>query len=227
LLGRFFGWRAGRETNVPTAVELSQKLLSLLSGSKAAHLYRLPAIFLNSQSSGLPGLCYFCPYFIIMGNQPFYALAADTPQGKSVSMGDFKGKVVLVVNTATQCGLTPQFEGLERLYQTYKDRGLVVLGFPCNQFGHQEPLSNEVMEETCKVNHGVSFPLFAKTDVNGPATNPVFTYLKSQLGGLFGSRIKWNFTKFLVDAEGKPVKRFSPVTKPEAIEGRIRKMLGV
>jgi glutathione peroxidase len=161
-----------------------------------------------------------------MGNEPFYALAANTPQGKSVSMGDFKGKVVLVVNTATQCGLTPQFEGLERLYQTYKDKGLVVLGFPCNQFGHQEPLSNDVMEETCKVNHGVSFPLFAKTDVNGPATNPVFKYLKSQLGGLFGSKIKWNFTKFLVDAEGKPVKRFSPVTKPEAIEGRIRELLG-
>jgi glutathione peroxidase len=162
-----------------------------------------------------------------MGNQSFYALAANTPQGRSVSMGDYKGKVVLVVNTATQCGLTPQFEGLERLHQKYKDKGLVVLGFPCNQFGHQEPLSNDVMEETCKVNHGVSFPLLAKTDVNGPATNPVFKYLKSQLGGLFGSRIKWNFTKFLINVEGKPVKRFSPVTKPEAIEPQIRKLLGM
>src|SRR3984957_5005951 len=133
----------------------------------------------------------------------FYELSANTPQGRPVSMADFKGKVVLVVNTATQCGLTPQFEGLERLYQRYKDKGLVVLGFPCNQFGHQEPLSNEVMEETCKVNYGVSFPLFEKTDVNGPGTNPVFRYLKSQLGGLFGSRIKWNFTKFLINEEGK------------------------
>jgi glutathione peroxidase len=160
-----------------------------------------------------------------MGNQPFYALTANTPQGNSVSMGDFKGKVVLVVNTATQCGLTPQFEGLERLYQTYKDKGLVVLGFPCNQFGHQEPLANDVMEETCKVNHGVTFPLFEKSDVNGLSTNPVFKYLKSRLGGLFGSRIKWNFTKFLIDAEGKPVKRFSPMTKPEAIEANISALL--
>lgn len=156
----------------------------------------------------------------------FYTLSANTPQGRPVSMDHYKGKVVLVVNTATQCGLTPQFEGLERLYQTYKDRGLVVLGFPCNQFGSQEPLANEVMEETCKVNHGVTFPLFEKIEVNGPGAHPVFRYLKRRLGGWFGSRIKWNFTKFLLDAEGRPVKRFSPVTKPEAIEGRIRELLG-
>jgi glutathione peroxidase len=159
-----------------------------------------------------------------MANQ-FYALAANTPQGRPVSMAEYKGKVVLVVNTATQCGLTPQFEGLERLYQTYKDKGLVVLGFPCNQFGSQEPLSNAVMEETCKVNHGVSFPLFEKSDVNGPGTNPVFRFLKKRLGGWFGSRIKWNFTKFLINAEGEPVKRFSPVTKPEAIEKEIARLL--
>jgi len=160
-----------------------------------------------------------------MANE-FYALSANTPQGRVVPMADYKGKVVLVVNTATQCGLTPQFAGLEKLYQEYKDQGLVVLGFPCNQFGSQEPLSNEAMEETCLVNHGVTFPLFQKIEVNGAGTHPVFRYLKRKLGGLFGSRIKWNFTKFLVDASGKPVKRYSPVTKPEAIEGEIKRLLG-
>ena len=155
----------------------------------------------------------------------FYELSANTPQGRPVSMADYKGKVVLVVNTATQCGLTPQFEGLEKLYTTYKDQGLVVLGFPCNQFGSQEPLSNEAMEETCKLNHGVSFPLFEKLEVNGPGTHPLFRYLKKRLGGWFGSRIKWNFTKFLIDKDGKPVKRFAPITKPEAIEPQIKKLL--
>ena len=155
----------------------------------------------------------------------FYSLNAHTPQGRNISLSDYKGKVVLVVNTATQCGLTPQFAGLEKLYLTYKDKGFVVLGFPCNQFGSQEPLSNEVMEQTCLVNHGVTFPLFEKIEVNGPGTHPVFRYLKKRLGGLFGSRIKWNFTKFLIDAEGRPVKRFSPVTKPETIEPRIKELL--
>jgi glutathione peroxidase len=172
------------------------------------------------------GFVIFVNIFSTMGNQ-FYALTANTPQGNPVSMEDYKGKVVLVVNTATQCGLTPQFDGLERLYETYKDKGLVVLGFPCNQFGGQEPLANDVMEATCKLNHGVTFPLFQKIEVNGSGTHPLFVYLKKQLGGLFGSRIKWNFTKFLIDSEGRPVKRFSPVTKPEAIEGKIRELLGV
>jgi glutathione peroxidase len=155
----------------------------------------------------------------------FYTLSANTPQGRPVSMGDYTGKVVLVVNTATQCGFTPQFEGLERLYETYKDKGLVVLGFPCNQFGAQEPLANEVMEETCKLNHGVTFPLFEKIEVNGPGAHPVFRFLKNKLGGWFGSRIKWNFTKFLLDGEGRPVARFSPMTKPEAIEPKIQQLL--
>ena len=159
-----------------------------------------------------------------MANE-FYQLSANTPQGQPVDMSAYKGKVVLVVNTATQCGLTPQFAGLERLYQDYKDKGLVVLGFPCNQFGSQEPLSNETMEETCKINHGVTFPLFEKIEVNGKNTHPVFQYLKSKLGGLFGSRIKWNFTKFLLDANGRPVKRVAPITKPEAIEPYIKKLL--
>jgi len=155
----------------------------------------------------------------------FYQLTANNPQGQPVDMSAYKGKVVLVVNTATQCGLTPQFEGLEKLYQDYKDKGLVILGFPCNQFGSQEPLGNDVMEQTCKINHGVTFPLFEKLEVNGPHTHPVFKYLKSKLGGLFGRRIKWNFTKFLLDANGKPVKRFAPVTKPAAIEAHIRALL--
>src|ERR1700760_3440621 len=155
----------------------------------------------------------------------FYDLSANNPQGHPVGMSAYKGKVILVVNTATQCGLTPQFEGLEKLYQDYKDKGLVVLGFPSNQFGNQEPESNENMQQTCKVNFGVTFPLFEKIDVNGPAAHPVFKYLKSKLGGLFGSRIKWNFTKFLVGADGKPLKRWSPVAKPAAIELYLRKIL--
>jgi glutathione peroxidase len=155
----------------------------------------------------------------------FYQLSANNPQGHPIDMSAYKGKVVLVVNTATQCGLTPQFEGLEKLYLDYKDKGLMVLGFPCNQFGSQEPLGNDVMEETCKVNHGVTFPLFEKIEVNGPATHPLFKYLKAKLGGLFGRRIKWNFTKFLVDRNGRPVKRFAPITRPAEIEPYIRKLL--
>lgn len=155
----------------------------------------------------------------------FYEFSANTSGGQPIPMAQFKGKVILVVNTATQCGLTPQFEGLEKLYQDHKDKGLVVLGFPCNQFRGQEPLSNEAMAETCKINFGVTFPLFEKIEVNGKNTHPVFRYLKNKLGGLFGRRIKWNFTKFLVDATGKPVKRFSPVTKPESIEGYIKALL--
>lgn len=155
----------------------------------------------------------------------FYQLVANNPQGQPVNLANYKGKTLLIVNTATKCGLAPQFEGLESLYQKYKDRGLVVLGFPCNQFSGQEPEANETMEQTCKVNFGVTFPLFEKIDVNGPAAHPVFKFLKSKLGGWFGRRIKWNFTKFLVSTDGKPLKRWSPVTKPAAIELYIKKVL--
>ena len=155
----------------------------------------------------------------------FYSLSADTPAGKEVAFSDFRGKVVLLVNTATQCAFAPQFEGLEELYQKYKDKGLLVLGFPSNQFGNQEPESNETMTRTCKMNFGVTFPLFEKTEVNGPNTHPVFQWLKSRLGSIFGRKIKWNFTKFLVDANGKPVKRFSPFAKPVSIEPWIKKLL--
>ena len=155
----------------------------------------------------------------------FYQLSAKTPKGVPIPMADFKGKVVLVVNTATRCGLAPQFDGLETLHQKYKDKGLVVLGFPCDQFAGQEPESNTTVEQVCKLNHGVTFQLTEKCDVNGPRTQPVFQYLKKELGGLLGSRINWNFTKFLIDKDGHPYKRYAPITKPEAIEQDIQKLI--
>jgi glutathione peroxidase len=155
----------------------------------------------------------------------FYDFAAKNLQGKEVSMSEFKGKTVLVVNTASQCGLTPQYEGLEKLNQKYKDKGLVILGFPCNQFGNQEPGDSKSIEEGCLLNYGVSFSMFSKIEVNGKNAHPIFKYLKHELGGIFGSSIKWNFTKFLLDANGKPVKRFSPITKPEEIDKYLRKIL--
>ncbi|WP_347157389.1 glutathione peroxidase [Pontibacter chitinilyticus] len=155
----------------------------------------------------------------------FYQLSAKSLQGKEIAFDQFQGKVVLVVNTASKCGLTPQYEGLEALYRKYKEAGLVILGFPCNQFGNQEPGGKQEIEEGCLVNYGVSFPMFDKVEVNGANTHPVFRYLKSKLGGFFGRRIKWNFTKFLLDANGKPVKRFAPITKPESIEPYITQLL--
>lgn len=155
----------------------------------------------------------------------FYDLSVKTPSGKVLNMSDYKGKTVLVVNTATQCGLTPQFAGLEELHQKYKDQGLVILGFPCNQFGEQEPETNENMEQFCEIHHGVSFQLTEKVEVNGAGTHPVFKYLKGKLGSIFGSKVKWNFTKFLVDKYGKPVKRFAPITKPESMEKDILKYI--
>lgn len=155
----------------------------------------------------------------------FYNFKANTLQGKEMSMEEFKGKTVLVVNTASQCGLTPQYEGLEKLYEKYKDDGLVILGFPCNQFGNQEPGDEKSISEGCLVNYGVTFPMFSKVDVNGDTAHPLFKYLKTKLGGLLGSKIKWNFTKFLIDAQGRPVKRFAPITKPEALEKDIVKLL--
>lgn len=158
-------------------------------------------------------------------NDPFYQLEAKTPQGKTIPFSDFKGKVVLVVNTATKCGLAPQFEGLEALHQQYKDQGLVVLGFPCDQFAGQEPETNETLEQVCLVNHGVHFQLTEKVEVNGKNTHPVFVYLKKKLGGFLISRIKWNFTKFLIDKNGKPFRRYAPTTKPEAMRDDIKKLL--
>lgn len=160
-----------------------------------------------------------------MSTKSFYDLSAKTPRGEKVSMSEYKGKVILVVNTATKCGLAPQFEGLENLHEKYKDKGLVVLGFPCDQFRNQEPETNETMEEACRINHGVTFQLFEKILVNGKDTHAIFRYLKDKLGGFFGSKIKWNFTKFLIDTNGTPIKRFSPVTPPEKIEKDIEALL--
>ena len=147
----------------------------------------------------------------------FYDFKAKTLQGKETGMDAFKGKTVLVVNTASKCGLTPQFEGLEALYRKHKDNGLVILGFPSNQFANQEPGDEKSIAEGCLINYGVTFPMFSKIDVNGPDAHPLYKYLRSELPGVFSNNIKWNFTKFLIDAEGRPVKRFSPTTKPEKI----------
>lgn len=149
---------------------------------------------------------------------PFYSFKATSIQGKEIGMDAYRGKVVLVVNTASKCGLTPQFEGLEMLYQKYKEQGLVILGFPCNQFANQEPGDEKSISEGCLINYGVTFPMFSKVDVNGDHAHELFKYLKRELGGFWGGKIKWNFTKFLIDANGKPVKRFSPFTQPGKIE---------
>jgi glutathione peroxidase len=156
----------------------------------------------------------------------FYNLSAKTPKGEKIDLMNFKGKVVLIVNTATKCGLAPQFDGLEKLHQKYMDKGLVVLGFPCDQFMSQEPETNETVEETCRINHGVTFQLTEKIDVNGKNEHPIFTYLKSKKGGfLFGKRIKWNFTKFLVNKDGIPYRRYAPLHKPEKIEQDILSLI--
>lgn len=157
--------------------------------------------------------------------QNFYQFEATTLQGKQVSMKDFEGKLVLVVNTASKCGLTPQYEGLENLYRKYKDKGLVILGFPCNQFANQEPGDEKSISEGCLINYGVSFPMFSKIEVNGDNAHPLYKYLRKELKGIFGSKIKWNFTKFLISQDGQPLKRFAPTTKPEKIEKHIQELL--
>lgn len=155
----------------------------------------------------------------------FYSFKANSIQGKEISMELYRGKTILVVNTASKCGLTPQLEGLEALYQKYKDKGLVILGFPCNQFLNQEPGDEKSISEGCLINYGVSFPMFSKIDVNGKDAHPIYKYLKKELGGLFFNSIKWNFTKFLIDNNGKPIKRFSPTFTPEKIDIYLENLL--
>jgi glutathione peroxidase len=155
----------------------------------------------------------------------FYDFEADSLTGEKRSMAEFKDKVVIVVNTASKCGLTPQYEGLEELNKKYKDEGLVILGFPCNQFGMQEPGNAQNIQEFCELNYGVSFPMFSKIEVNGQNAHPLYKYLKSKKGGWFNSAIKWNFTKFVIDKTGKPVERFAPTTKPQDMEPLIKKLL--
>lgn len=155
----------------------------------------------------------------------FYDFKAVKMNGQEVSMEEYKGKTILIVNTASKCGLTPQLTGLEELYKKYKDQDFVILGFPCNQFASQDPADNKEISEFCLINYGVTFHMFQKIDVNGDNAHPLYQYLKQQAHGTFGDKIKWNFTKFLIDKEGNVVKRFAPTTKPEALEKDIRKYL--
>lgn len=157
-------------------------------------------------------------------DENFYSFSATSLDGKEIKMQKYKGKVVLVVNTASKCGFTPQYEGLEKLYEKYKDQGLEILGFPCNQFGGQEPGGKDEIE-ACLLNYGVGFQMFDKIEVNGDDAHPIYKYLKKELPGTLGRRIKWNFTKFLIDKEGNPVKRFASVTSPEKIEQDIIPLL--
>ncbi len=155
-----------------------------------------------------------------------YEYEVKTIRGESQTLESYKGDVMLIVNTATKCGFAPQFDGLEKLHQTYRDQGLAVLGFPSSQFMNQELEEDSAIEEACKLNHGVTFPLFSKIDVNGTSAHPLFRYLTREAPGALGIKaIKWNFTKFLVDRSGKVVKRFAPTDTPEKIEEDIKKLL--
>lgn len=154
-----------------------------------------------------------------------YDFSVKDKRGNDVPLSEFKGKVLLIVNTATKCGFTPQYNGLEDLYEKYHERGFEILDFPCNQFANQAPGSDDEISSFCSLKYGVSYRQFAKIDVNGKNESPLYTYLKSQKGGVMGSKIKWNFTKFLVDRQGKVVARFSPSTKPEKITADIEKLL--
>jgi glutathione peroxidase len=158
--------------------------------------------------------------------EKLYAFSPLNAQGEPHALDAFRGKVLLIVNTASKCGFTPQFEGLEALHQQYAERGLAVLGFPCNQFGKQDPGSNEEIQSFCQLNYGVSFPMFGKLEVNGGNAAPLFKHLKSEAPGALGTEaIKWNFTKFLVDREGNVVKRFASATKPEQLASAIEALL--
>ncbi len=157
-----------------------------------------------------------------MNVHDFSAMDID---GANQDLSQYKGKVMLIVNTASKCGFTPQYEGLENLYTKHEDNGLVVLGFPCNQFKSQEPGDEKDIKNFCEINYGVSFPMFSKVDVNGENTHELFKYLKSETKGLLGESVKWNFTKFLVDKEGKVIRRYAPTVEPMAIEDDILALL--
>ena len=160
-----------------------------------------------------------------MHADPDHHRAVFTLAGEQQALAEYKGKVVLVVNTASQCGFTPQYAGLEELYRDYADRGLVVLGFPCNQFGHQEPGGAEEIGAFCEKNYGVTFPMFEKVDVNGDEAHPLFRWLREETSGVMGSAIKWNFTKFLVGRDGTVLKRYGSTTAPAKIAADIEKAL--
>ena len=152
--------------------------------------------------------------------------SARTIDGEDRKLSDYKGKVMVIVNTASKCGFTPQYKGLEKMFREFRGKGLVVLGFPCDQFGHQEPGDENEIKQFCSLNYDVTFPMFSKVDVNGDHAHPLYTYLKNEAPGLLGSRaIKWNFTKFLVDKAGKVVRRYGSMDKPESIIKDIEKLL--
>ena len=154
-----------------------------------------------------------------------YNLSATSNQGESVAFEQFRGKVLLIVNTASQCGFTPQYKGLEELYQKYHEQGLMILGFPCDQFGHQEPGTDEEIANFCSTKYDITFPLMSKIEVNGASAHPVYKFLKSEAGGILGDGIKWNFTKFLVSRNGQEIRRFAPTTTPQALEKDITEFL--
>lgn len=174
---------------------------------------------------------FFAAYFYLqsgngekMSSNSIYEFSAKSIDGKDVNFSEFNGDVLLIVNVASKCGFTPQYEGLENLYKKYKDKGLVILGFPCNQFGKQEPGTEEEIVQFCQMNFGVTFPMFAKIDVNGENAHPLYNFLKAKAPGVMSTQdIKWNFTKFLVDREGNVVTRYAPATTPDAIEKEIQK----
>ncbi len=158
-------------------------------------------------------------------NENVYNYKAQSIHGKEISLSDYKNKVVLIVNTASMCGFTPQFKGLQELYDLYHDKGFVVLGFPCDQFGKQEYSNTDKIISFCEINYGVTFPMFSKINVNGKSEHPLFTYLKKQTGGIGGGTIKWNFTKFLLDSQGNVYRRYSPTTKPGKLKKDIEHLL--
>lgn len=159
-------------------------------------------------------------------SETIYEIPVKSIDGTETTLEQYRGKVLLIVNVASKCGFTPQYEGLEKLYLKHKDQGLVILGFPCNQFGGQEPGSEDEIRSFCSLNFGVTFPMFAKIDVNGASEHPLYTFLKSQKGGLLGfDAIKWNFTKFLVDRHGDVIARYAPTTTPAALESDVEKAL--
>ena len=157
--------------------------------------------------------------------QSIYDFSVPTSSGDQQSLRDYQGKVVLIVNTASKCGFTPQYEGLQRLHDKHSERGLVVVAMPCNQFGAQEPGSNAAVQEFCQLNYGLSFPVMGKIEVNGSGQHPLYAHLTKQAKGLITDSIKWNFTKFLVNRDGQVIERFAPVTKPEAISKNIEELL--
>lgn len=189
--------------------------------TKSLSLFKLgPRLFTPILSSSFSTTSH------LMSDSGFYSLKAERPGGKEYSFSELKGKVVLIVNVASKCGFTPQYKGLQDLYLKYKDQNFVILGFPCNQFGGQEPEDDKGIEEFCTLNHGVTFPLMKKSDVNGDNTNEVYKWLKEEKSGIFGlTRIKWNFEKFLVDKEGNVVQRWASTTTPQAIDEEVAKLL--